>query len=123
MGVGLDNFLYAYRGRYILDSGWQEPRLNHPHNFLLDFATRLGLAGLVAGGLLIATFIRNLRRLPQSLDARWRPFAIATAGALAQMLAHGMVDHSFFLVDLAYVFFLLLGLTVWLRQTKTATNA
>lgn len=123
MGVGLDNFLYAYRGRYILDSGWQEPRLNHPHNILLDFATRLGLAGLIAGGLLITTYIRNLWRLPQQLDARWRPFAIAAAGALAQMIAHGLVDHSFFLVDLAYVFLLLLGLTVWLQQTKTATNS
>ena len=25
-------------------------------------------------------------------------------GAVADMVAHGLVDHSFFLVDLAYVF-------------------
>jgi O-antigen ligase len=48
-GVGLDNFLYAYRGRYILDAAWQEPNLSHPHNIFLDFATRLGVFGLIAG--------------------------------------------------------------------------
>ncbi len=47
-GVGLDNFIYAYRGRYILDAAWQEPNLNHPHNIVLDVTSRLGLFGLIA---------------------------------------------------------------------------
>ena len=59
--VGLDNFLYAYRGRYILDAAWQEPNLNHPHNIVLDFATRLpgvdprrlALLGWSMGGALV----------------------------------------------------------------------
>ena len=50
LGGGLDNFLYLYRGRYILDASWQEPNLSHPHNIILDFATRLGLLGVLAGG-------------------------------------------------------------------------
>ncbi len=124
-GVGLDNFLYAYRGRYILESAWQEPNLNHPHNLILDFATRLGLAGLLAGAWLFRELFRNLWHLPWRILARvpaeWRPVAIAVAGSIAQMLAHGMVDHSFFLVDLAFVFFLLLGLVIWLRETYTVT--
>jgi hypothetical protein len=41
---------------------------------------------------------------------------VGIAGALAAIVAHGLVDHSFFLVDLAYVFFLLLGLAVWLAH-------
>ena len=60
-GVGLDNFLYAYRGRYILDAAWQEPNLNHPHNIILDFATRLGLLGLLAGGWMIFVLARTLK--------------------------------------------------------------
>src|SRR6185295_1702324 len=47
LGVGLDNFLYLYRTRYILPEAWQEPNLNHPHNIVLDFATRRGFGGLL----------------------------------------------------------------------------
>jgi O-antigen ligase len=50
LGVGPDNFLYAYRTRYVLPSVWQELNLSHPHNLLLDLWTRLGIAGLLAGG-------------------------------------------------------------------------
>jgi O-antigen ligase len=41
LGVGLNNFLYQYRTRYILPEAWQEPDLSHPHNVILDFGTRL----------------------------------------------------------------------------------
>ncbi len=120
-GVGLDNFLYAYRGRYILDAAWQEPDLNHPHNIVLDFATRLGLLGLLSGGWLFWSFWQSLRRLPVQVPPAWRPVAAGLAGALANILVHGLVDHSFFLVDLAYAFFLLLALAVYLKR-NFATN-
>jgi O-antigen ligase len=120
-GVGLDNFLYAYRGRYILESGWEEPNLNHPHNIILDFATRLGVAGLLAGAWLVFTLIRMLWRLPKRVSAEWRPIAIGISGSVAQMLAHGSVDHSFFLVDLSFAFFLLLALAVWLQPINRVT--
>ncbi|MCA9969134.1 MAG: O-antigen ligase family protein, partial [Anaerolineales bacterium] len=121
-GVGLDNFLYAYRGRYILDAAWQEPNLNHPHNILLDFATRLGLLGLLSGGWLLWQLARMLRRALATAPAAWQPVAVGGAGALAAMLAHGLVDHSFFLVDLAFVFYLLLGTAVWLAQTAEPSS-
>ena len=38
------------------------------------------------------------------------------AGSLAAMLAHGLVDHSLFLIDLAFVFFLILGVAVWMAE-------
>jgi len=122
-GVGLDNFLYAYRGRYILDAAWQEPDLNHPHNLVLDFATRLGLLGLLAGGWLIAQLARALRRAARTVNAEWRPVVVGLGGALAAMLAHGLVDHSFFLVDLAFVFYLLLGTAVILEQPWKISGA
>lgn len=121
-GVGLDNFLYAYRGRYILESGWQEPYLNHPHNIVLDFATRLGLLGVIAGAWLFVVLLRQLWHLPVKVNQAWRPVAIALAGGVAQMVAHGLVDHSFFLVDLAFTFFLFLAIAVWMRQDDSVTN-
>lgn len=115
-GVGLDNFLYAYRGRYILDAAWQEPNLNHPHNILLDFATRLGFLGLVTGGWLIGEAARAAWRALRNAGPTWLPVAAGLSGALAAMLAHGLVDHSFFLIDLAFTFFLILGGCLWIGE-------
>jgi O-antigen ligase len=116
LGVGLDNFLYAYRGRYIFDGAWQEPNLNHPHNLILDFATRLGLLGLMAGGWLLFSLARTLWGLRPRVPAGWQPVVVGLGAAFADMVAHGLVDHSFFLVDLAFAFFLFLGVAIWLRQ-------
>ncbi|MBK7919536.1 MAG: O-antigen ligase family protein [Chloroflexi bacterium] len=128
LGVGLDNFLYAHRGRYILDAAWQEPNLNHPHNIVLDFATRLGLLGLLAGGWLIGEAGFRLWRLGTThhasrltphvsrLSPLWLPVAVGLGGGLISMVMHGLVDHSFFLTDLAYAFYMLLGTAVWLQR-------
>jgi O-antigen ligase len=115
-GVGLDNFLYAYRGRYIFDAAWQEPNLNHPHNILLDFATRLGLLGVLVGGWLFWEYGRRLQRLWGRATAAQLPLVVGIGGMLADIIAHGLVDHSFFLVDLAFVFYLGLGTAVWLTE-------
>ncbi len=121
LGVGLDNFLYAYRGRYILDAAWQEPNLNHPHNIVLDFATRLGLLGLLAGAWLFGEAARASVRAIRRADAVWQPVAVGLAGSLAAIVAHGLVDHSFFLVDLAFVFCLILGVAVRLSEPNART--
>jgi O-antigen ligase len=106
LGVGPDNFLYAYRSFYIFPAAWQEPNLSHPHNILLDFASRLGTLGLIVGlGLVI-----GYGQLAKSAMRASRPLAIGCAGFLAAMLGHGLVDHSFFLVDLAFAFMLTAGL-------------
>jgi O-antigen ligase len=115
-GVGLDNFLYAYRGRYIFDAAWREPNLSHPHNLLLDFGTRLGLFGLVSGGWMIWQLLTLLRRVTNGIDLAWTPLVVGLGGALADMLGHGFVDHAFFLVDLAFAFYLMLAAAVWLHQ-------
>jgi len=108
LGVGPDNFLYAYRSFYILPVAWKEPNLSHPHNVLFEFATRLGLLGVIAGGGLIAGFIRNIALGLRRRDL-WRPVYIGAAGMLAAMLAHGLVDQSFFLIELAFPFMVLAG--------------
>jgi O-antigen ligase len=122
LGVGLDNFLYAYRGRYILDAAWQEPNLNHPHNIILDFATRLGLLGLITGGWMITWLGRLLWQARKRLAPIWQPVAIGFTAALVDMLVHGLVDHSFFLVDLAFAFYLMLGTAVWWQSDRNLAN-
>lgn len=114
-GVGLDNFLYEYRSRYIFDAAWREPDLNHPHNILLDLGTRLGLSGIVCGLWLFEALRRTVRRLPERVNGRLRPYAVGVIGALVALLIHGLVDHVFFLIDLAYAFYLLAALAKWLN--------
>jgi O-antigen ligase len=115
-GVGLDNFLTAYRGRYIFAEAWREPNLNHPHNLLLDFGTRLGIFGLITGLWMLFELGKRLLSLPQRVVPEWRAVAVGLVAGFGALVAHGLVDHSFFLIDLAYVFMLMLGITVWLQM-------
>lgn len=118
IGVGLDNFLYEYRGRYILDAAWQEPNLSHPHNLILDFSTRLGLLGLITGLWMFWSYLSHVLRLIKNIHDEWRPIVVGLLSSLVYIVAHGIVDHSFFLVDLAYAFMFLLGIAAWLTQKK-----
>ncbi|MDW8068125.1 MAG: O-antigen ligase family protein [Anaerolineae bacterium] len=122
LGVGPDNFLYHYRSRYILPSAWQEPDLSHPHNFLLDFWARLGVLGVVVGIGLQVAFWRSALSLRRHPDPDMRALAAGLMGGVADMLAHGLVDHSFFLIDLAYAFFLALALVERLKENHEDTK-
>ncbi len=115
LGVGPDNFLYQYRGHYIRPEAWQEPSLSHPHNIVLDFWSRLGLLGLAVGLWLQVGFWRSALAAWRGLsDPDSRALAAGLMGSVAAMLAHGLVDNSLFLVDLAYVYMLSLGAVQWL---------
>lgn len=108
LGVGPDNFLYAYRSYYILPAAWEEPNLSHPHNIVMDFLSRLGAPGLALGVALVVGFWRAAWRRARaqrlSGDVVGLALTVGLMGAIADMLGHGLVDHSFFLVDLAGVF-------------------
>lgn len=110
LGVGPDNFLYAYRSGYLLPGAWQEPNLNHPHNLLLDWWTRLGLPGLLLGLAWLGSGVyaawRWLRSGPE------RALALGVLAACAAGLAHGLIDVSYALPDLMIVWVLLFGLGV-----------
>ncbi|HXV41654.1 MAG TPA: O-antigen ligase family protein, partial [Anaerolineae bacterium] len=113
LGVGLDNFLYQYRTRYILPEAWQEPNLSHPHNLILDFGTRLGIGGIALLLWLQIAFWRNAWRLYQKSPG---PLALGLIGSMLVFLAHGLVDNSYFLVDLAFAFFLIVGIVQRLAE-------
>jgi O-antigen ligase len=118
LGVGPDNFLYAYRGRYLLPEAWQESALSHPHNFALDFAARLGLIGLGAFIWIQISFWRIAYRLSH-IAHEPMTLAIGLCASMIDFLAHGLVDASYFVVDLAFVFMLTLALVQKLgEETK-----
>lgn len=105
LGVGPDNFLYSYRSGYILPAAWRDPSLNHPHNILLDWWTRIGLPGLVIAAAWLSLGLRSLWRAAKA-DA----LAVGALGAIAAALGHGLIDASFALPDLMLVWVLLLHL-------------
>jgi putative inorganic carbon (HCO3(-)) transporter len=109
-GVGLDNFLYAYRTRYVLPSAWQEPDLSHPHNLILDTWTRLGILGLPAMAWLLIAFFRSAWLQFRAATGQRRALLLGLLAAMVALLAHGMVDHAIYVVDLAFVFALLLAM-------------
>lgn len=111
LGVGLDNFLYAYRSTYVLPTAWEELNLSHPHNLMLDFWLRLGLPGLaILAWLLVAFFRQGLRAQRFATVPREALLVLGLMAGMVDFLAHGLVDNAFFLVDLAFVFMLMLAL-------------
>jgi O-antigen ligase len=126
LGVGPDNFLYAYRSIYLLPAAWQEPNLNHPHTWLLDWWTRLGLPGMALGlgwwGFGLAALVRRLRTVPPTDPAQaalW--LGLLAAGVAA--LAHGLIDLSYAVPDLMLVWVLITLLPTFTAdpiQTKPA---
>jgi O-antigen ligase len=99
-GVGLDQFLYQFSRRYVDPAGWSERYTSHPHNLVLDVWLRLGVAGLVIFTALAIVAVRLARsaRLEPTLQGAVAGGAIA---ALVGGVAHGLVDNSYFLPDLA----------------------
>lgn len=117
-GYGLDQFLYHYRGRYIALEAWQEPNLSHPHNILLDFWIRLGLGGVILLVAMQTVFWRSCLTLYRALRHDKLLWAV-TLGAMASMLdvlLHGLVDNSVFVLDLSYIYALLMVLPPLLER-------
>lgn len=124
-GLGLDQFLYEYRTTYIRPDAIWDPDLSHPHNILLDFWIRLGAPGVM---LLICLQILYWRAIWRYLSLRGgrnsgdyiieRSILIGAAGSMVALLAHGLIDNSVFVIDLAYVFMLLLSIPALLYKPR-----
>jgi O-antigen ligase len=113
LGVGPDNFLYSYRSRYLLPAAWQEPNLNHPHTWLLDWWTRLGVVGMLIGLGWWATGIVALGQRLAAGAAGDRAQAALWLGLLAAAMAalsHGLIDLSYAVPDLMLIWVLITAL-------------
>jgi uncharacterized membrane protein YedE/YeeE len=53
------------------------------------------------------------------VDRDHRALVLGLTGSLAYTLAHGLVDASYFFVDLAFAFLLALGLVQWSLRSNT----
>ncbi|TAK30224.1 MAG: hypothetical protein EPO21_19675 [Chloroflexota bacterium] len=119
-GVGLDNFLYFYPD-YMKDEAAIEPTLSHPHNLVLDYATRLGILGVISLAWSQAVFwLAGLRLYRHASRHSVRLVALALMASMADFLVHGLVDNSYFLIDLAYVFWLTIGLLAGIIKVEDA---
>jgi putative inorganic carbon (hco3(-)) transporter len=107
-GVGMDQFLYQYLPRYVSPEAWPERFTSHPHNLLLDSWLSLGIIGVVVVALLAVLVIRRSRTAVEVGDR----ISLAAAGAIVTVAVHGMVDHSYFLPELAMSAWLLLILLI-----------
>jgi O-antigen ligase len=112
LGIGLDNFAYLYGQSYLRAGAVAEPNLSHPHNWVLNVWLQLGLLGLIAFGWLVFRFWKTARP-----SQSW--LAAGACGAMADLLVHGLIDNSYFLVDLAFVFWMGLALAADARIDTT----
>lgn len=80
----------------------------YPHNFILNFWSELGLAGLVAIVWVVALALwRGWRRYARDPNDWLAPAVLA---ALVALLVHGLVDVPYFKNDLAFLFWFLVAL-------------
>jgi O-antigen ligase len=124
-GLGLDQFLYAFRGHYIRPDAWQEPNLSHPHNIVLDFWVRLGAGGvIVLLGFLVGFWqkVKNIWPLLSQDDLYTKAIVVGAIGSMVNLVAHGLVDNSVYVQDLSYIFVFLLILVqiprTWLTLSR-----
>ena len=105
-GFGLDQFLYAFRSHYIRPDAIWDPDLSHPHNVIFDVWLRLGIGGLLIFLWMMVHYWKNA--IITNWNIQW--IRVGMIGSMAALLAHGMVDNSIFVIDLAYVFVMLLAM-------------
>jgi O-antigen ligase len=102
-GVGLDQFLNQYQ-YYVEPTNDYERFTNHPHNIVLDFWLRLGIIGLLVWIWTVVQFVRLAHALTRSMDGVRQALALGLLALLTDILVHGLIDNSYFLMDLALVF-------------------
>ena len=119
LGVGLDNFLYQYQRYGLGEVVWKEPSLSHPHNLVLDFWLSAGLLGLVAMLWLLGAFFWRATSLYRSSQGPLeRALAVGAMGSMLDLVIHGTIDNSYFLLDLASIFWLSLGVVRLLERAR-----
>ena len=118
LGIGPDQFLNQYRSRYLTQEqrDLHEDWFSHPHNIILDYWLNLGILGLLILLWLLWRYFRDALAIARRLalgrrgDRTGRAIALGLLAGMLAFLVHGMVDNSYFLMDLAMIFWLSCGL-------------
>jgi hypothetical protein len=108
-GVGIDRF-YLVAGTVnspLLDAQWQSRR--NPHNDFLRFAGELGLVGL---GFFLWILLSAGRRIWRALRTISDPLLAGVTSGLVAFLITGMGSNPLMLREVAYLFWIALGLAV-----------
>ncbi|MEO5951755.1 MAG: O-antigen ligase family protein, partial [Chloroflexia bacterium] len=122
-GIGLDQFLNQYQLKdpvtqqfvYIKEEQSAELFTAHPHNLVLDWWLSLGIMGLFVLVWLLWRFYREAILLARwtaqkgSSDPILRAIIIGLISSMTAFFIHGLVDNSYFLMDLALIFWLSCG--------------
>ncbi|MBI2427088.1 MAG: O-antigen ligase family protein [Candidatus Kerfeldbacteria bacterium] len=77
--------------------------LLYPHNILLNFWVELGLAGVVTFSWILGLFFKKCAAVFRR-GTDFSRLSVAVMGGMVALLAHGVVDVSFFKNDLAVLF-------------------
>lgn len=123
-GVGIDQFLNQFQAHYITPAQEIERYTAHPHNLFLDYWLALGIMGLLILLWLLWRYFREALAKARSLwtgpgqdssadraqALAGRAIALGLLASMLDFLLHGLVDNSYFLMDLAMVFWLCCGL-------------
>lgn len=121
-GIGQDQFLNQYQLQspdgtyhYITQAQVAELFTSHPHNIVLDWWLSLGIMGLLVLVWLLWRYYREAINLAKwcaskgASDPLLRALVIGLIAAMTDFLVHGLVDNSYFLMDLALIFWLSCG--------------
>jgi O-antigen ligase len=85
-------------------------RFIYPHNIVLTFWSETGLLGLAAFAWIMFTGFAQSWRGWRARQSEWRPLELGVFLALVAVVVHGLVDVPYFKNDLAFEFWVLLGL-------------
>lgn len=125
-GVGLDQFLNQFQNHYMVKGLEGESFTAHPHNIFLDYWLSLGIMGLIILLWLLWKYLRvamdAIRRLSSQAwaDPPGRALALGLLASMSDFLVHGLLDNSYFLMDLAMIFWMSCAL---LQITASRLNA
>lgn len=125
-GIGLDQFLYRFSGEYVRPDAVWDPDLSHPHNVILDFWTRLGIIGVFLFAAIQISFWRSVvaaLNLFRQQDRTLFALALGLMGSMAGLLAHGFIDNSVFVIDLAFIFMFQLAAAVRLNDIANSRES
>jgi O-antigen ligase len=139
LGIGPDNFQRLYAPTpaqdkynhlcppgqgYMQPGAGSEPCLSHPHDEFLDFWLSAGILGLISYLWLLYVFSREGVRIWRgSIDPWARTIALAVMAGMLAGVIHGLIDNSYFLVDLSIFFWLFCASISWLRDESVVPEA